>query len=187
MSLTPKPSTPAGLIEWASQFSLHENPTITWGFPYHFGDFLKYHSGPALCGLSLGFKLVQRLLEEGLGSIPKTGVTTRGAFGGKGMRDAFNYVFHPDDETGFTLDLETQVVVDCSKASSGAYAFEVTYPDGKFHLGIKPGVVRDEFLNAVHLRNEGKLHPDEVRILQWEMCQRVLPAPSTDICNVRKL
>ncbi|MGB0808627.1 MAG: hypothetical protein ACPGYJ_06645, partial [bacterium] len=106
---------------------------------------------------------------------------------GKGMRDAFNYVFHPDDETGFTLDLETQVVVDCSKASSGAYAFEVTYPDGKFHLGIKPGVVRDEFLHAVHLRNEGKLHPDEVRILQWEMCQRVLPAPSTDICNVRKL
>ena len=187
MSLTPKPSTPAGLIEWASQFSLHENPTITWGFPYHFGDFLKYHSGPALCGLSLGFKLVQGLLEEGLGSIPKTGVKTRGAFGGKGMRDAFSYLFQPDHETGFTLDPETEVSVECSKASSGIYAFEVTYPEAQFHLGIKPGVVRDEFLEAVHLKNAGKLNPAKVQVLQWEMCQRVLPAPSNEICNIRKL
>ena len=187
MSLTPKPSTLAGLIEWASQFSLHENPTITWGFPYHFGDFLKYHSGNALCGLSLGFKLVQELLEEGLGSIPKTGVKTRGAFGGKGVRDAFSYLFQPDHETGFTLDPETEVSVECSKASSGIYAFEVTCPEAQFHLGIKPGVVRDEFLEAVHLRNAGKLHPAEFRVLQWEMCQRVLPAHSNKICNIRKL
>ena len=187
MSLTPKPSTPAGLIEWASQFSLHENPTITWGFPYHFGDFLKYHSGNALCGLSLGFKLVQGLQEEGLGSIPKTGVKTRGAFGGKGMRDAFSYLFQPDHETGFTLDPETEVSVECSKASSGIYAFEVTHPEAQFHLGIKPGVVRDEFLEAVHLKNADKLNPAKVRVLQWEMCQRVLPAPSNEICNIRKL
>ena len=187
MSLTQKPPTLIGLLEWANQFPLNENHEITWGYPYHFGDFLKYHSGSALCGLSLGFKLVQSLLEQGLGSVPKTGVKTRGAFGGKGMRDAFNYVFQLDDKTGFTFDLETRVVVECSKASSGVYAFEVTYPNGKYHLGIRPGVVRDEFLDAVRLRNEGELSLEAVRVLQWEMCQRVLPAPPTEICNVKKL
>ena len=96
-------------------------------------------------------------------------------------------VYNEDVEDNDVIVPATRVVVECSKASSGVYAFEVTYPNGKYHLGIRPGVVRDEFLDAVRLRNEGELSLEAVRVLQWEMCQRVLPAPPTEICNVRKL
>ena len=48
--------------DWASQYKLLDNPEETLFRDIVFDDFLKYHRSTSICGLSVGFKILQKVL-----------------------------------------------------------------------------------------------------------------------------
>ena len=170
--------------DWGNNFILSDDLKKTWGIKYTFGDFLKYHQGSSICGLSLGFKLIQKLNVYFKDYFPKSDIKIYGSFGGPGMRDAFDYIFRgKENESNFIFKKDLDINLECSEAPIGVYGYEIKTSNRIIHISVKPMVVKKEFLKVIRARNDGKGDPRTVTQLQLEMCQRILPIPSDEICN----
>ena len=176
------------ICEWGNSFVLSEDISKTWDIKYTFGDFLKYHHGTSICGLSLGFKLIEKLIHHFKDPLPRTDIKIFGSFGGPGMNDAFDYIFRGvGKESNFFIKKDLKINLECSEAPIGNYGYEIKIKNRIIHIGVKPKIVKKNFLNTIRLRNDGKADPEHVSNLQWEMCHRVLPISSSKICNILEL
>ncbi len=183
-----KSSPDQKICDWGDRFVLSDDIRKTWGIKFTFGDFLKYHQGTSICGLSLGFKLIQKLIDHFKDPLQKSNIKIFGNFGGRGMSDAFDYIFRGErNESNFFIKKDLNINLECSDAPIGRYGYEIKTSNRILYIGIKPKVVRKDFLNTIRLRNKGKVDPEKVSTLQWEMCQRVVPIPSANVCNIKEI
>ena len=153
-----------------------------------YSDFLKYHQGKSICGLSLGFKMIQKLTDYFNYSLPKSDTKIYAKFGGPGMRDAFCYIFRGKiNESSFIIKKDLKMSLECSDSPVGIYGYEVHAHNRIIQISIKPKVVKNDFLEAIRLRNKSGISSANVYRLQMEMCKRILPINPNIVCNIKEL
>lgn len=154
-----------------------------------FDDLVKYHGRGSICGLSITYKVIQRGFEALLpGGVPaRESLSVLTAFPGPGAQDAFELVGRVVTNGRYTVDKDIPPSDEISVAAFGSYFFKITHEDKSVELGVKPGVVRPEFIDIKRKQMKKLATPEEsakFRELQFEMSERVLPQDPADIVNV---
>ena len=173
--------------EWASQYKLSEHLEKTWDIPICFNDFLKYHRSFSICGLSVGFKLLQCLIENHKNVLPLGKVNIKGAFLGKGIRDSFEYIFKNSEDNHIKYDPDLKINLKYAQASQGFYGYIFEFDSLKIETSIKPSVVTSDFVKSAVMFKNNKLEKKDFRLKQLMFCKKIIPINSSNICNINFL
>ncbi len=147
-----------------------------------FDDLLKYHGRSYVGGVAHGFKVMERAFEELSPAAPpeRYGITIATAFPGPGARDAFEMVTRAVTGGRYTVDADLGPS-DSLRSSNGKYFFRLGYEGATVELTLRPGLVRDEFLE---LTRRGAATPAEHERLAWlkqDMADRLLVLPADEV------
>jgi len=153
---------------------------------YSFDDLMKYH-GPLLPGgVAHGFKVMERafpLLADGAPP-ERLAIAVKTAFPGPGARDAFEMVTRAMTGTRYVID--TAIAPPGTiEASTGAYFWRVAAGDRSIDLSVRPGMVRQEFIDLGRKRNHT---PEELERIEWlkqEMADRLRSLPADVVYDAR--
>ena len=170
--------------DWASQYKLLDNPEETLFRDIVFDDFLKYHRSTSICGLSVGFKILQKVLGTNKNFNPNTNVFIRGAFLGKGIKDSFEYIFKTSEGHIIKFDPCLDVKLECANASKGKYKYCFDFERKKIAVAIKPGVIPSEFIKTAKLFHRNEILEEDFRTIQLELCKYLVPLNHNEICNI---
>ena len=156
---------------------------------YAFDDLVKFHGTRSICGLTIGYKVLQRAFEA-LGAaqnpLRREAISVATAFPGPGARDAFECVTRAVSAERYTIETVAPGS-QIAEAAFGAYYFRVHHRDDTVHLGVKPGVVRDEFLSLRRKEKTGNASADDLarfRELQWELSSRIRDEAPGEVVNL---
>lgn len=147
-----------------------------------FDDILKYHGRSFVGGAAHGFKAMQRAFPLLCADArpERYEVTIETAFPGPGARDAFEMVTRA--VTGSRYKVDTDLAGDEVIASPrGRYFFRFFYRGVVVDVSLRPGLVRDEF---IELARKGAATPAEVARLDWlkqEMSDRLMSLPAEEV------
>ncbi|HET8726003.1 MAG TPA: hypothetical protein VFO41_00720 [Alphaproteobacteria bacterium] len=153
-----------------------------------FEDVLKYHGRHSIGGAAIGFKMLQRAFELLSPDAPPRRGQFRflTAFPGPGARDAVEFVTRAVTGGTYQVDLGC-APEDVPEAPKGRYYFHVGYANGSVDLGIRPGLVRPDFVALIRRKAaEGLTETEEARLvaLKREMADRLLPLPAAEVFAV---
>jgi len=150
-----------------------------------FDDLLKYHGRSYVGGVAHGFKVMERAFAELSRAAPpeRYGITIATAFPGPGARDAFEMVTRAVTGGRYIVDVDLGPS-DSLRSSNGKYFFRLGYEGAGVELTLRPGLVRDEFLE---LTRKGAATPEEEERLAWlkqDMADRLLALPADEVYEV---
>ncbi|MEM8663091.1 MAG: hypothetical protein AAGF49_03075 [Pseudomonadota bacterium] len=156
---------------------------------FTFDDLVKFHGTRSICGLTVGYKVLQRAFQA-LGA-PRTplrreAISVATAFPGPGARDAFECVTRVVSGERYRVE-KVAPNEQIAEAAFGAYYFSVTHGDETVTLGVRPGVVRDEFLALRRKEKGGHASGEELarfRELQWELSNRIRDEAPERVVNL---
>lgn len=151
-----------------------------------FEDILKYHGRSFLGGAAHGFKAMQRAFPLLCADArpERYEVTIATAFPGPGARDAFEMVTRAVTGGRYAVDLELagdEVVA----SPRGRYFFRFAYRAVVVDVTLRPGLVRDEF---VELARKGAATPAEAERLAWlkqDMADRLMGLPAEEVYDAK--
>ena len=152
-----------------------------------FNDFLRYHRSKSICGLSIGFKILQNILSINKNFNSYSNVIIRGAFLGKGIKDSFEYIFKTSEGHIIKFDPCLDVRLECANASKGVYKYCFDFGGEKIAIGIKPEIIPSDFIESAVLFHKNELAEDIFRSKQLELCKFIVPLNPNEICNIGHL
>ena len=152
-----------------------------------FNDFLRYHRSKSICGLSIGFKILQNILSINKNFNSFANVIIRGAFLGKGIKDSFEYIFKTSEGHIIKFDPCLDVRLECANASKGFYKYCFDFGGEKIAIGIKPEIIPSDFIESAVLFHKNELAEDIFRSKQLELCKFIVPLNPNEICNIGHL
>lgn len=155
---------------------------------FTFEDLVKYSGRSSIGGVAHGFKVMERalpLLADG--AVPdRVDIGIESAFGGGGARDAFEMVTRA--VTGGRFRYEADMAPDGPPSPMGRYVFRFSHRAGAVvQLTLRPGLVRDEFLD---LATRGAANPAEeerLAILKHEMADLLMGLPAAEVYDTETL
>ncbi|XWN32854.1 MAG: hypothetical protein ROR55_07150 [Devosia sp.] len=156
---------------------------------FSFEDLVKFHGTRSICGLTVGYKVLQRAFEAlDAARIPlrREAITIATAFPGPGARDAFECVTRAVSAERYTVE-KVAPSGEIAEAAFGAYYFRVHHGDDAAILGVKPGVVRNDFLELRRKEKAGSASKEELgrfRELQWELSNRIRDEAPEAVVNL---
>ena len=147
-----------------------------------FEDLLKYHGRGFIGGVAHAFKVMERAFEVlSPGQAPdRYGITIDTAFPGPGARDAFEMVTRAVTGDRFRVDMEL-APTDTLESPSGRYFFRLGYEGRTADLTLRPGIVRDEF---IELSRRGVATAAEAERMLWlktDMADRLMALPAAEV------
>lgn len=112
-----------------------------------FADMLKYHGRGFPGGVAHGFKVMQRAFALICADArpERYDIAIATAFPGPGARDAFEMVTRAVTGGRYEVDLEL-AGADVIASPRGRYFFRLSYRGTSVELTLRPGLVRDEFV-----------------------------------------
>ncbi len=147
-----------------------------------FEDLLKYHGKGFVGGVAHGFKVMERAFELLSPDQPpeRYGITIETAFPGPGARDAFEMVTRA--VTGGRYVVDTGFApAGTLESPAGRYFFRLGYEGRTVDLTLRPGLVRDEF---IELARRGPATAAEEERLVWlkqDMADRLMGLPASQV------
>jgi hypothetical protein len=147
-----------------------------------FEDLLKYHGKGYIGGVAHGFKVMERafgLLSPGEAP-ERYRITIETAFPGPGARDAFEMVTRAVTGGRYRVDAEL-APPGTLESPGGQYFFRLAYEGRTVDLTLRPGLVRDEF---IQLARRGATTAAEEERLVWlkqDMADRLMGLPASEV------
>lgn len=147
-----------------------------------FEDLLKYHGRGYVGGVAHGFKVMERAFELLSPSQPpeRYGISIDTAFPGPGARDAFEMVTRAVTGGRYVVAPEL-APIETLHSPKGQYFFRLGYQGRTVDLTLRPGLVRDEF---IELARRGAATPAEEERLVWlkqDMADRLMALPAAEV------
>jgi hypothetical protein len=147
-----------------------------------FDDLVKYHGRSSIGGVAHGFKVMERafpLLRDGQAP-ERYDVDIETAFPGPGARDAFEMVTRAVTGGRYRVIPEL-AAADAPIAPEGHYVFRLRCHETTVDLTLRPGHVRDDFVQLV--RQPDRTAADEERLvwLKQEMAARLMSLPAEEV------
>lgn len=158
-------------------------------FSYTFEAMLNYHGIGYPGGVAHGFKVMQRafpLLDDGK-LLERREISIVTAFPGPGGRDAFELVTRCVTDGRYHVDKALPEAANELESPGGRYYFRLSYRGKSAVITIRPGFVRDEFIQMARKKDRT---PEEEHILagmKREMADRLMAAKAEDIYNAKLL
>jgi len=153
-------------------------------------DLVKFHGTRSICGLTVGYKVLERAFDV-LGAreapLQREAISVATAFPGPGARDAFECVTRAVSRQQFEVLKDVSASDQIAEAAFGAYYFRVNHDGATVEIGVKPGVIRDEFLKLRRAEKNGEATDKELkrfRTLQWELSNRIRDADPEQVVNI---
>lgn len=150
-----------------------------------FADILKYHGNGFVGGVAHGYKVLERTFEIlSPGEAPeRRELTIETAFPGPGARDAFELVTRAVTGGRYRVDASL-AGDDVIQSPKGRYFFRVGYRGHSVDLTLRPGLVKDEF---IELARRGASTPAEQERLAWlkqDMADRLMARKADEVYAV---
>jgi hypothetical protein len=147
-------------------------------------DLMRYHGGGAPGGVAHAFKVLERALPLlSPGEPPeRCEISVRTAFGGPGVRDAFELVTRA--VTGGRYVLDPALARPERGRAMERFVFELAHRGRRVTLAVRQGFVTDEFIDLA--RTDPRSEEQERRLdrLKREMADRVMATPAVDVYDV---
>lgn len=149
---------------------------------FSFAEILKYHGPGFPGGVAHGFKAMEAgfaRLNEGK-PIERRELVVETAFPGPGARDAFEMVTRA--VTGDRYRLDTSLGDDLViAAAKGRYYFRFSYRGQSVELGLRPGIVVEEFIELGRIPDKSTDQAKRMTVLKQEMADRIMGLPAEDV------
>ena len=113
-----------------------------------FEDLKKYHGTRALCGLTVGYTVLSaawQSLSDGE-PLDRDDITVETAFPGPGARDAVEMVTRAVSREAFKVVSDKKPDKNIAEAAKGAYWYRITAKGRAVELGLKQGILPNDFL-----------------------------------------
>lgn len=152
-------------------------------YTFSFEDMLKYHGGGFIGGVSHAYKVMERvfpLLDDGK-LLERREIEFVTAFPGPGGRDAFELVTRCVTENHYHVDKELPEAKDALESPSGSYYFRLSYRGKTVVATIKPGMVKEEFIQLSRKKERTSEEADHLEELKKDMSDRLLGNPAEDV------
>lgn len=153
-----------------------------------FDDLLKYHGRTAIGGVALGYKAMERAFAVlSAGQPPERhAIRIDTAFPGPGARDAFEMV------TRAVTGDRYRIVPDLGgphrlAAPAGHYVFRFSYLDDATELTLRPGHVREEFIELVRRTERTAAETDRLLVLKQDMADRLMSEPAESVYDAERV
>ena len=147
-----------------------------------FADLVKYHGRSSIGGVAHGFKVMERalpLLRDG--SPPERyDVEIETAFPGPGARDAFEMVTRAVTGGRYRVTPEL-AAADAPIAPEGHYVFRVRGHETTVDLTLRPGHVRDDFIQLVRQPERTAADEERLVVLKQDMAARLMSLPADEV------
>lgn len=152
---------------------------------FSFDDLLKYHGYGYPGGVAHAFKVMERAFAVlSPGKAPERyGISIETAFPGPGGRDAFEMVTRAVTGGRYHVD-DAFAPAGTLQSPKGRYFFRLAYEGAAVELVLRPGIVRDEF---VELARRGPATPAEEERLVWlkqDMADRLMSSAADEVYDI---
>jgi hypothetical protein len=148
---------------------------------YSFDDLLRFHAGNSPGGVAHAYKVMERglALLAPDGPVERRGIEIRTAFGGPGVRDAFECA------TGAVGDGRYAVDPEMARPELGRererFVFRLSHGDAAVTLVLREGFVPPEFIDLVRTEERSEAEERRLTELKTEMAGLVSSAPAEDV------
>ncbi|MEM9223151.1 MAG: hypothetical protein AAGB11_12210 [Pseudomonadota bacterium] len=157
---------------------------------FTFDDLVNFHGTRSICGLTVGYKVLERAfgaLGADVTPLARPDISVSTAFPGPGARDAFECVTRAVSRERYNIVKDVRPSENVAEAAFGAYWFRVTYGFYSIDLGVKPDVIRPDFLALRRKEKAGEVEEAELAVfrdLQWELSDRIREQPAEAVVNL---
>ncbi len=156
---------------------------------FRFDEMLNYHGPGYPGGVAHGFKVMQRafpLLDDGR-LLERREISIVTAFPGPGGRDAFELVTRCLTDGRYLVDKELPEAANELESPGGRYYFRLSYRGKSVVITIRPGYVRDEFIQLARKKERTSEEERLLAEMKREMADRLMRARAEDIYDAKIL
>lgn len=156
---------------------------------FRFDEMLNYHGPGYPGGVAHGFKVMQRafpLLDDGR-LLERREISIVTAFPGPGGRDAFELVTRCLTDGRYWVDKELPEAANELESPGGRYYFRLSYRGKSVVITIRPGYVRDEFIQLARKKERTSEEERLLAEMKREMADRLMGARAEDIYDAKIL
>jgi hypothetical protein len=148
---------------------------------FSFDDLMRYHGPGSPGGVAHGFKVMERALPllAPDGPPERREIAVRTAFGGPGARDAFELVLRAVTEGRYAVD--AALTLPERGWTRERFVFHLAYRGREVALGVRQGVVGEEFLRLARTPDPAPEQIARLDALKREMAERVMASPADAI------
>ena len=151
---------------------------------FSFEDMLKYNGGGSPGGVAHSFKVLERalsLLDPGEG-VERREIFIETAFGGPGVRDAFELVTRAVTEDRFVVD-PSMARPEHGRARE-RFVFRLRYRDRAVTLTVREGFVTEEFIDLTRRAGRSADEERQLTAMKDDMAARVMSAAAAAVYDV---
>ena len=158
-------------------------------FSYSFDEMLKYHGTEYPGGVAHAFKVMERAFPLLSDKTPpeRREISLVTAFGGPGGRDAFEMVTRCVTDGRLHVDKNLPEAADAIESPGGRYYFRFTYRGRSVEITIRPGHVRDKFIQLARKKDRTPEEETELAGMKREMADRLMASKAEDIYDAKVL
>ena len=156
---------------------------------FRFDEMLNYHGPGYPGGVAHGFKVMQRafpLLDDGR-LLERREISIVTAFPGPGGRDAFELVTRCLTDGRYLVDKNLPEAANELESPGGRYYFRLSYRGKSVVITIRPGYVRDEFIQLARKKERTSEEERLLAEMKREMADRLMRARAEDIYDAKIL
>lgn len=156
---------------------------------FRFDEMLNYHGPGYPGGVAHGFKVMQRafpLLDDGR-LLERREISIVTAFPGPGGRDAFELVTRCLTDGRYLVDKNLPEAANELESPGGRYYFRLSYRGKLVVITIRPGYVRDEFIQLARKKERTSEEERLLAEMKREMADRLMRARAEDIYDAKIL
>ena len=154
-----------------------------------FDDLVRFHGTKSICGLTVSFKVMEAAWQELWTGAPprREELSVASGFPGPGTRDGFEMVTRAVSRDAFRIIPDAKPTPLVSEAAKGAYFFQLSDNRQIIELGLKPGMLPDDFIRRRGAMARGEASFSDVtdfRKIQFGFSERLLSLAPQDAVNV---
>ena len=154
-----------------------------------FDDLVRFHGTKSICGLTVSFKVMEAAWQELWTGAPprREEMSVASGFPGPGTRDGFEMVTRAVSRDAFRIIPDAKPTPLVSEAAKGAYFFQLSDNRQIIELGLKPGMLPDDFIRRRRAMARGEASFSDVtdfRKIQFGFSERLLSLAPKDAVNI---
>lgn len=160
---------------------------------FEFADLIRFHGTQSICGLTVSFKVMEAAWQKIWRSSPpkRDKITVASGFPGPGTRDGFEMVTRAVSRNAYSVIPNAKPGPLVAEAAKGAYFFQLSDELQIIELGLKPGMLPEDFISRRRAMARGESSPKEAadfRKIQFSFSEKLLslaPQEAVNIIDVR--
>ncbi len=156
---------------------------------FGFDDLVKFHGTNSICGLTVSFKVMEAAWKEIWSVSPprREDLSVVSGFPGPGTRDGFEMVTRAVSRDTYRVIPDAKPGPLVSEAAKGAYFFQLCDDKQIIELGLKPGMLPEDFIPRRRAMARGEASSSDVkefRKIQFSFSEKLLSLTPEDAINV---